>query len=327
MLMFASKSPQAAVFLRLRRRRVVIPAYESFGAGELLSLDEVHQTHFDYWPLTFVLHSDVPFGEDDDLFVYTEVRFVETTACTNVGPEPFERFVASHGSGPGPTTTPKPAGSRVHVTSDVRARLLDEFPWLTEDDLPVRAKPRRGPFGRGPDMVAGRDGSDSSASDIEAEAAEELVEDVVIEVADDLAAIREHYAGDPEWRWFHVRVLGGAWTLEHVGVVADTIGGYARTTDVKNWCHLHGWPRQMSFSIRKYGGEAANILGTEFCDRGHYFYELYLAAGSPDDFVYTMEHRNQYEPSMEWLDWITALPIEDDLFAKASSINDLVPLR
>ena len=83
---------------------------------------------------------------------------------------------------------------------------------------------------------------------------------------------------------FKCFVLGGQWTKQNTGVSVDTIKARACGKDQEQWCLLHGLPRSMSFAIRKFGEEAAGLLGQAYCAVMEWFYEhLPLPAGDLRD--------------------------------------------
>jgi hypothetical protein len=120
----------------------------------------------------------------------------------------------------------------VSLPADVKARLLQEHPWLTEADF---AQKREGHGG------GGGGGGHAGPPAIE-EPAEDLVplaEERIIVIAEELEAIRHEWRfEDQDDMFFYTKILGGLWTAAHVGVVADGVGGYARAGLASDWCRL-----------------------------------------------------------------------------------------
>ena len=76
-----------------------------------------------------------------------------------------------------------------------------------------------------------------------------------------------------------------------------------------------------------YGGpENCLALCKEWCRRAHYFFVLYVQA-EVDEYEYTDAILASYEQQEEWLDFITAIPIESPAFDKVVETVRLLPNR
>ena len=64
---------------------------------------------------------------------------------------------------------------------------------------------------------------------------------------------------------FEVVVLGGRWTMQHVGVACDASKGQAKGQRAKDWCRIHGLSMSFSCSFKQCGETMAHDLCHEWC--------------------------------------------------------------
>ena len=128
-----------------------------------------------------------------------------------------------------------------------------------------------------------------------------------LDVHDDDGAPHELAAVRDAWAWdmmdemnFYTRVLGGAWTKREWGVAADCVSGFARSW-VLEWCRTFRWPTSSRFGFARFGRAEAHQLCREWCRRSEYFYQVYIAAVLPDEFLYEQRHIDEYIEDEEWL--------------------------
>ncbi len=107
------------------------------------------------------------------------------------------------------------------------------------------------------------------------------VHDEVIDVAEEVRAIREEFHFDAVEMAFYTRVLAGKWTMAHRHVPADAIAGYARGELAKQWCRTYKVPipnrmpsactatRAPTNSPSSIAGEPTPELEREVCRRGN----------------------------------------------------------
>ena len=71
--------------------------------------------------------------------------------------------------------------------------------------------------------------------------------------------------------------MGGKWTKEHVGRVADAFRGYACSADAKDWCELYQLQTAMRFDISACGEKIASALALHWARRMECFYNVWYA--------------------------------------------------
>jgi hypothetical protein len=249
------------------------------------------------------------------------------------------------------------------VPADVRDQLLQEYPWLTEEDLPGHVARRFGAGGRGSgggragggghggrrggghravpvpgDTEGGDDavvvgevdlsevfGVGAAPGPVLAAGGADAV--VVGEVAEELAAFRADHAPHlAEDLFFFTRILGGRWTVANRGVLADGIGGYCRGGCAREWCNMYSWPKQHASYYARYGIPGATHLASEYVRRSHYFLGIWLESEA-EVFLYEQHHVDDYEESLEFVTWMLEQPIESVHFARASELRKLKPVN
>jgi hypothetical protein len=141
--LYASKGPQCVVFLKASRCDRVWPAWELLGPGEEPDFDPmVHE--YDYTGYEYVDAIDLNFGEEARLWLLTGVEFNigSSTLVVRSNAVPFETFVLGL-----PEPPPRPPQERSSATrrlpKNVVLELMEEFPWLTEDDINGAASEHR----------------------------------------------------------------------------------------------------------------------------------------------------------------------------------------
>ena len=213
--------------------------------------------------------SDVAIPEDSEMFVMSGLMFGQDCMFTDIAPQPFGEPIAFHPRECAQTRNSGPRSS-LHIPKDVWSLLLQEHPWLEEDDLPGVIGRRVGGGGSKPAKLAADDGvvhveraTAGPGVDDEGPVPEDGLD--LPDVTDQLAAFRadnaaEHAVADH----FFTRILGGAWTSRYRGVIADGIAAFPRAGEPKRWCTWCGWPRQFPNMYARYGVEAATKLAQEF---------------------------------------------------------------
>ncbi len=92
----------------------------------------------------------------------------------------------------------------------------------------------------------------------------------VTEVFASLEAKREEWkdASDPEVRGFIVRLMGGKYTREHLGVDCDAFRGMAVGKDAGAWCVKYSLKQSAHFALNEpsgHGEYGAHTLALEWC--------------------------------------------------------------
>ncbi len=247
-ILYSTSSPYAVTSLRLQRRERVLPAVEELGTAERLSLDELLSTTFTYCTHTFVLDEELLEFDEEDMFAWTDLRFEDDIVTTRSSPVEFDVFTARFPRAAARARVPGQGGQRrTDFKMDARAELLNEFPWLTEEDF-NRISGGRRDCGRRRDLPNDENEESGSGSDGPGPGFEGVdllaVHDEVIDVAEEVRAIREEFHFDAVEMAFYTRVLAGRWTMAHRHVAADAIAGYARGELAKQWCRTYKVPMQ-----------------------------------------------------------------------------------
>ena len=78
-------------------------------------------------------------------------------------------------------------------------------------------------------------------------------------------------------------VRGGVWTQAHVGVPVGSLRGSAAHADARGFCALFGLGESATFSLARYGREAAFVLVKAWCHKVQWWYKRYLREGEGID--------------------------------------------
>jgi len=275
LVLFAKKQPFCVTFLELRRVPVQTLCADPVGEGPHDDLPPADRAEFAWMaPLRLLNEDDLPFTDDDDLFVRTSLRFEGELVAGNSAAQRFEYFIAPHPrGGAARNTSAAPRSKPLHA--DARAALLAEYPWLDGSDLPEHRRLGRHRAPGEQDREPLDDTGCDDDPEVEPQAGDVDVPAPLADATDfdheALGAIRASYAwDDSEESYFYVHVMGGAWTQANKGVCADGAGGFARKGVATHWCKQYNWPRQASFQFSKYGREACVQLSREYCRRSHH---------------------------------------------------------
>ncbi len=325
MFLLALQRPLCAVFMRLTRRPRTLPAYECLGAGEV-SGQPLHRLEFSWLPQTMACQDTVPLDEDGQLFIMHGLRFEGDTVFTNHLPVPFEEFVRSQppfwrNRGTQGESRPKPVATR-----DDRARLLQEFPWLTEQDLDHACGFKRLASGKNRKAQQGDQEAPQGGSEAEDSGAEQVPREIdEAEVLEELAGIRAEYEeeGDDD-AGFQLEILGGRWTARHVGISADRVAVLARGEAARIWCADYQWPKMTSFSFNRYTQAGAVELAREVLRRANYFFRQWLYA-EETEYKYTDAVIAGYSEELEWVTWMAAQETNSVTLERAMVVRRMVP--
>lgn len=260
--LFAYQSPFKAELLPLKKTEPPLPCPSS--AAEMLECLNKHYEHtFTFEVGTAMNAMEVPFDDSMQVLVLPHLSFVGGyTMAAHSQPVPILDFVRSSladGHRPAPR-------AQAYKPPTVDRSLVEEFPWLASympkaRDLSSAASSK----GANEEKVPKALGLD----DEEIDRAFEALQEKRAEWHSDFLGAVGH---------FKVCLLGGAWTMEHTGMVCDAVKAYASGKDVKSWCSKYGLPNQARFGIRKFGQEQATALAETWCSHLQRFYDHYLAA-------------------------------------------------
>ena len=330
---YAKQQPYVAMFQKLIRIDASIPDWED-AAVAAHALQFPSGLRFSCGgSIDFVHHEDVPFEEDDELIVYRCVLPQGVFYRTTRSSAPFDDFVAPMGDPNRRAPRQAPRASRARPSPDAVAALRAQFPFLTDEDINV-AGTRTAPGTSGRHGASGSAGSGARSSGGGEDAPESVTDDEPDEgidlslVDEDLGELRVLWSDPFKYRGsFYVRVLGGKWTAEHVGQMADAAQGLARGGGPLKWCRQFKFPRWRRFGIQRFSMMSAHMLAGEFCRRGMFFYNMWLERGSPANMSYSADDAASYEETLEWVTWLTELDVESMEFEVGLEIRKLVPGR
>ena len=251
LFLYATQNPLMAAFLPLEvaeRVPVVETAY-AVGEGILCSgppFDHV----FSVVGRTHCTGSDIAVTENTVIQVLPHAVFVD------------DRHVASHADFvplqawlvdlrfQEPATT-----SQATLPRTWTADVLATYPWLADF---VRDQ-----SGRATDRGAEATGVPPTPQVVTLE--EDVAERVFAELREKRQLWEVEFAAPPED--FKTTLLGGAWTLQHRGVVCDAVKAYAAGATGLSFCRAYQLPKAASFAIRKYGEAVASALAIHWCAR------------------------------------------------------------
>ena len=142
-----------------------------------------------------------------------------------------------------------------------REEFMKLFPWLRASDFDAPRQRRVVTPGEAREPFAADEESDFADDDDESDFAADEESDFAdddehVDVDAELAEIRSRWEADAaEEEWFYHRILGGHWTAEHRGVVADGVAGYPRAGLPMQWAITYKWPRQFGCAYAAHGQE------------------------------------------------------------------------
>ena len=323
LFLLATQKPLGVVFLRLRRRDRILPDFN----GNEWRPNPLGRTEFDVLPWQCVEDRCITVPADSELSILPDLRFEDGIVFTYHPSEPFESFVRRH-----PHLEVSYSGARASRAQPVKPRsdrekLRCEFPWLTEEDLDRACGFTRIPAGKRSRLhEASFDDELADEPPAFDERSDDQQEEVDIDVVrEQLACVRAQYEedlGDDDG--FHVKILGGKWTAEHIGTIADRVSANARGQAAMEWCAEFKWPRMTSFAFNRYSEVGAVELAREVARRANHFYRLWLWSDD-DPFRYTPEHLESYIEDFEWLDWMCAQDPNSVSFARGQLLRQMLP--
>ena len=263
--LYARQSPMRLYFMSLEfvDTPLVQPDLSNLQQALRLCADQPSWT-FSVSASKMVLDLDLPQVKEEEVYVLPHIALHHqgsADVCSWAQFVPFSRCVLDTDSLPKATKEPTQQESKRVKRSDDMEETLLKHPWLSAY---VRGQASSTTTG------SGAQSSGSRRQPREEELGDEQLDAVFAELERTRAKWRVE--DRIEVQHFKCVVLGGAWTKQHVGVAVDTIKARACGKPVEQWCLLHGLPRSMSFSIRKFGEEMAGALGQCFCAVLEFFY-------------------------------------------------------
>jgi hypothetical protein len=312
LFLFAMQSPYFAAFAQVHRLGRVVPS--SSGARALLgAVGEIPPHAYDHcfridWKMT-VTGLDIVCEDLASAYVVSDVVAIGSDIlASNARAVPFDEFLSS--------LPPKPP------TDDTA-----EAPRAPA--IPIEGLPKHGwldrYMGHGSDDGVGARPPGSSGDPVPLVGAP-LDDDEAELVFRELDLMRRDWCGplEDEAFSFKVGILGGKWTMEHVGKVADAFRGYACTADAKAWCDLYLFQNAMRFNISAYGEKTASALALHWARRMEYFYNVWYAQELPR-YNYTDDDYEALPFTEELADALEHVPVEDAAWDAYTKVDQLRP--
>jgi hypothetical protein len=270
LFLFAMQSPYFAAFAQVARLGRVVPS--SSGAVALrTTVGELSPHAYDHcfcidWKTT-VTGLDIVCENLASAYVVSDVVAIGSDIlASNARAVPFDEFLSS--LPPKPASDGKAAAPRAPA---IPIEGLPKYGWLDKYT------------GHGSDDGVGHRPPGSSGDPVPLVGAP-LDDDEAEQVFIELDEMRRSWHGPLEDGAFSFKtsIMGGKWTKEHVGMVADAFRGYAATGDAKAWCVLYHLQNAMRFNISAYGEKTANALALHWARRMEYFYNVWYAQELPN---------------------------------------------
>ena len=171
-----------------------------------------------------------------------------------------------------------------------------QFPWLQEewhrfDAEKGSASSKKASAKAADDLGGGPSDADDDDSDMSPD-----------DIFEELAGLRARWAEreDRILLDFKVVLRGGAWTLGHRGVIADSFRGEAAGARPADFCHIYSLPRSGTFSIAKDSEHTAKKLAESFCDRLQFWFNMWVDRDCSPACVFTEADGVLYEQP-QWL--------------------------
>ena len=217
---------------------------------------------------------DMPEVMDENLFVIPHVWHAGgMQMISHCMATPLQLFMEQLPEQPREDRAPQDKRSK---TESHRDKLLVQFPWLTDLDAH-----------EGFDQARRPSSSSVSASRTNVVAEPPPPDDKVLQEA--LAALEgerldlaaaDTAVGQGDFR---TQALGGKWTLQHRGHVADAIQGAARGALAQDFCTRRSLPKSIRFELTAYSADACGVLARAWCHKMQYFFNIELQDGKHID--------------------------------------------
>ena len=120
--------------------------------------------------------------------------------------------------------------------------------------------------------------------------------------------------------------MGGVWTHEFKHLVADAAIVKARSC-ILPFCNRFRWPKQKSYSLKKFDDKDACFLVKEWARKGNFFADLWVESGGTLQLNAADLAANPYEDGFEFVVWASDLPTDSDAFAAVVQLRACWPRR
>jgi hypothetical protein len=199
----------------------------------------------------------------------------------------------------------------------IKAKMIDLFPWLTEQDfkdIVIELRPK------------------ISDAESDSESDPGLADDrLEVDIAHHIAAKREALDMDDPVRGahFYTKLMCGRFTYDLTkGRAWDGIACLPRA-HTKKWRDKFHWPHKKSFATLEHGEVGAKILAEEWVLKATFYFLLFWDdILGLDEFEYDLiTPEYQYTPSAQFLDWATTVDLACDSWVRITEVNSIQPMK
>ena len=178
--------------------------------------------------------------------------------------------------------------------------MLAKYPWLRQygEGAPGHEPSQAAASSASEPRPRGRPAGDTDSDtekDISAEDTDRLFAE--LEAARGQAAVRR----PEDLVDFTTEVRGGRWTLEHIGVAADSERGKAANAEAASWCRTYGLAMSFSCHYAAYSAEAVSALVLAWAHRMQYLYDVSCREGPL--YVFTAADIGKYTETEAFASW------------------------
>ena len=264
---------------------------------------------------SYVLHQDLPFLQEEAIFVLEDAIFLDDLEIGSRGwwrtiDHVLEQYPHKHRHREGGASTSSSKARAVIPEAEV-----ETHPWLQRYVKAFQTQPGQGSSTSRPQRLA-----------LATLAVAPLTEEELHSVWQELAEKRSTWgqAASVMDQDFIVEVRGGKWTAQHKNVSVDAISASARSEAGRRWCSTYGANKMASFSTIKYGEAVAGVLAQEWAKRRQHFLDIWVAQGA-GSYTYTQADVESYTPSGDWVEFYAGLQPGQPVRERAMAIETFHP--
>ena len=292
LLLFCFQNPMIAHFLHLEPTDVYLPAYDKLTPQERFDTVSTHYKHTWRWThLNYCTDAHLAGIPSEPWYVIADVVFGQHNLV--MSDEPFLKLeTVLEGFPKADRAQTAPKAKKAKLDEAQSTDLLQQHPWLSEYIKP-NAKP-----------TASR--SSSSSHQAARPSLHSVDDDQLDQIWKDLADRQMDLQPRQDSAvFFETFVRGGKWTAENRGVAADCYMARSVRGPPTFWCKEKGYNQAASFSILKFGEEAASTLALEWARRMEFLYTEHLAVEAE---LQSSQEVNRYEEPPEFVEFCNNLP-------------------
>lgn len=263
-------------------------------------------------------------GFDDDaaIYVFPHVVFAGRFVLARGDAIPFDEYILGLPRVKAPSKSKASKTGVATATPDNVAKIREEYPWFTEDDITSALKAACVPSER----RARGSRSGGSSGDRREVAIVPLGEDAAAEAVAELQAHRNmwQWEAQDEVHHFYVQARGGASTKARFGTATDCVAVFARA-HVKSWCRMYSCDVMRSFALSKHISEhICHVLAREWCAKQNHYYQAWLDAGQLGNFDFASVAKFRFPDSFYAA--LEEVPATSPTFARFQELSQWEPI-